>query len=350
MKSYSTIMIFLIFGSLALSSCSDPKDPPLGVSSSVSVHPAAWIQKSSSEFHGAALESSNYDAASCQQCHGNNYDGGLVDVSCYTCHSNFPHPAGWTGLGDASHSKYIQANNYDFRSCKSCHGEDYSAVKVDNSCRTCHTNEAGPEACNTCHGVFAAADELGNAVPPAGLNNETDPSDPAIGAHQPHIAFFGSAEAACQECHIVPATMTDIGHIDGDGQAEAVFNGPLGSTVSENGARQPSQTGAYSGQTLTCENTYCHGNWGLLKSSSSNDFIYAADKIEGNNASPNWTDPNAAACGTCHDLPPKGHTPFGVQACSNCHSSVIDRAGNIIDASKHVNGKINVFGQEVPMF
>lgn len=350
MRSYLQIILFFVFGSLLFFACSEPEDPPLGVSSSVSVHPPMWLQKGSADFHGTVLAASQFDPSSCQQCHGNQYDGGLVEVSCYTCHDNFPHPAGWTGLGDNSHSTYIQANAYEFDSCKSCHGQDYSTVKVDNSCLTCHTNDAGPEACNTCHGVFAAADELENAAPPAGLNNETDPSNPAVGAHQPHIAFFSSAEAACQECHLVPATLNAAGHLDGDGQADVVFQGPLGSIATEGGARQPAVTAAYSAQTISCANTYCHGNWGLLRSASSYDFIYAAEKMEGNNDSPSWVDPNAAACGTCHDLPPTGHNPFGIQACSNCHSSVIDREGNIIDASKHINGKVNVFMLEYEMF
>jgi hypothetical protein len=69
--------------------------------------------------------------------------------------------------------------------------------------------------------------------------------------------------------------------------------------------------------------------------------------IVGGNASPVWT--ASAACGTCHGLPPTGHTAATLTTCVNCHSGMIDATGTITDKTKHVNGKINVFGQERPM-
>jgi hypothetical protein len=70
--------------------------------------------------------------------------------------------------------------------------------------------------------------------------------------------------------------------------------------------------------------------------------------MTGDNASPEWTDPDAVFCGSCHGLPPTGHNPFELDACANCHSSVVDATGSIIDKTKHVNGLLNVFGQEFP--
>jgi predicted CxxxxCH...CXXCH cytochrome family protein len=334
---------------LTFFSCSDPQEVPLDVQSEVSVHPEGWITVSSPNFHGTTLAARNFDTAECRQCHGNQFDGGVVEKSCFTCHAEFPHPQGWVGLGENSHSTYIQNNSYDFQSCKSCHGQDYSQVKIDNSCLTCHTNPDGPESCNTCHGTFAGdVTDLRNVAPPAGLNNETDPALPAVGAHQAHLGYFASAEMICQECHTVPENMAAAGHIDADGEADVVFQGVLAVTVTEGGARQPAP--AYSHATNNCANAYCHGNWGLLKSASTRSFIYADSIITGNSATPVWTDPNTAACGTCHDLPPKGHNPFALDACTNCHGSVVDANGEIIDNSKHINGKVNVFGEEYEMF
>jgi len=33
-----------------------------------------------------------------------------------------------------------------------------------------------------------------------------------------------------------------------------------------------------------------------------------------------------------------------------CHSGVVDENGNIADKTKHVNGKVNVFGREYSVF
>ncbi|MFQ5631423.1 MAG: CxxxxCH/CxxCH domain-containing protein [bacterium] len=222
-------------------------------------------------------------------------------------------------------------------------------MKIDNSCRTCHTNPEGPEACNTCHGAFAEdVNDLHNVAPPAGLNNETDPTSPAVGAHQTHLAFFEAVEATCRECHTLPESMAAAGHIDADGQADVLFQGVLALTTTEGGARVPSP--AFDPATNGCENTYCHGNWGLPKSGSQNPFFFAEEKMQGNNATPVWNDPETGACGTCHDLPPKGHNPFALNECANCHLDIINREGEFIDKSVHVNGKINVFRLEYPMF
>ena len=64
--------------------------------------------------------------------------------------------------------------------------------------------------------------------------------------------------------------------------------------------------------------------------------------IVGNNPIMLWTtvDENQAACGTCHDLPPKGH--ISTSACSACHSTVVDENYNIINKELHINGEIDL--------
>jgi len=71
--------------------------------------------------------------------------------------------------------------------------------------------------------------------------------------------------------------------------------------------------------------------------------------MAGLNASPKWTDPASAKCGSCHGLPPAGHRYHDLTVCSICHPAVIDENGNIIDKIKHVNGKVNFLEQEYPM-
>jgi predicted CxxxxCH...CXXCH cytochrome family protein len=215
---------------------------------------------------------------------------------------------------------------------------------------TCHTKSGGPEACNTCHGNFGGDPaNLANVAPPRGLDRETATTTPAVGAHQTHLAYPSAALAEkCQQCHALPQNLAASGHIDPDGKAELLFNGDVVKLATEGGTRVPNVS--YNTADNTCAGTYCHGNWGLLKAGSQHTFIYTADKMEGVNASPKWTDSASGACGTCHGLPPTGHLSFPSVDCTQCHSDVVDANLKIIDNTKHVNGKVNVFMQEYPMF
>lgn len=310
-------------------------------------HPADWLNTSSDQFHGAYLANKQFDTSECAQCHGADFAGGDVGVSCFTCHAPFPHTPGWIGTGEGSHSQFLRTTGFNLSACQSCHGQNYDVVKTALSCRTCHTQEQGPEACNTCHGNFAGdGGNLADVAPPAGVDGETDSQALPVGAHSAHLNYFSDIAATCTECHTVPAAAQAPGHLDGDGQADVPFNGPLAITVSEGGARVPAPV--YDFNTGTCQNSYCHGNWALNKSQAKYQFIYVADKIEGNNATPVWDDPATAACGTCHGLPPTGHGDADITQCGGCHFH-LDNEGNIIDKSKHINGMINALGQEYPM-
>ncbi|MFQ5631424.1 MAG: hypothetical protein ACE5I1_21840 [bacterium] len=129
----NSIIFFPILAIIfAFSACSEPKEMPLDVQADVSVHPEGWKSESSPNFHGAALAEQGFNTDACQQCHGNQFDGGIVETSCLSCHQVFPHPPGWGEEGENSHINYIKQNNYDYESCKSCHGEDFSEVKVKN--------------------------------------------------------------------------------------------------------------------------------------------------------------------------------------------------------------------------
>ena len=78
-----------------------------------------------------------------------------------------------------------------------------------------------------------------------------------------------------------------------------------------------------------------------------NQFAYSADKMEGNKRNVIWNkvDGSEVVCGTCHGLPPIGHTNFGgLNTCANCHIGVVNAQGQIIDKTKHMNGVKNVFG------
>ncbi|MDD5773489.1 MAG: cytochrome c3 family protein [bacterium] len=67
-----------------------PEGPP-------SMHPSGWRKPSN---HGASAKSApDFDPEArkgfsrCQKCHGNDFSGGIANISCFVCHGvNAPHP------------------------------------------------------------------------------------------------------------------------------------------------------------------------------------------------------------------------------------------------------------------
>jgi predicted CxxxxCH...CXXCH cytochrome family protein len=240
------------------------------------------------------------------------------------------HPAGI--LDPASpdwHGNLARQHGWDLRLCQTCHGADYHGGTSGASCVGCHNNGGGPENCATCHGTT-------NPAPPKDLAGHTDRSYPGVGAHQKHIS---AAEGLCVECHVTPVgTIFDTRHIDVTPGAEIVWGGMTSQRTNVPGT--PFYTSslpttvphpAYDGD--RCSNTYCHGTF-----------------KNGNQANaPHWTDttPASGACGTCHGLPPVGLHPTDTH-CSNCHGEVVDASLRFIHPEKHVNGKLNVYGDEIP--
>lgn len=95
------------------------------------------------------------------------------------------HPAGWDDkTSDAFHARWLQdrrAQHGDelakIAECRQCHGDDYAGGPVGVSCTEnagCHTKKGGPEFCGTCHGS-----DLG-PMPTTGAS---------AGAHQLHQPF-----------------------------------------------------------------------------------------------------------------------------------------------------------------
>src|SRR3990172_3284083 len=104
-------IIVLLFGLILLiAGCSQQN-------SSSSVDPdtgrhiiAGW---SSPDSHGAWTKRSSSEGgiASCQECHGDDFSGGISNTTCFTCHgASAPHPpAPWRG-GAITHSAADQSN------------------------------------------------------------------------------------------------------------------------------------------------------------------------------------------------------------------------------------------------
>jgi len=152
-----------------------------------------------------------------------------------------------------------------------------------------------------------------------------------------------SNAVACNSCHRVPSNVYDQGHFDSP--APVSFVNQLAKVPS--GGTTPSPT--YDPNSLTCSGTYCHGSWQLQKSSSAYQFVFADSVISGARFAPQWTGGDSQdACGTCHGLPPAGHRDFGtsISTCTSCHYYNQSKQAGPLDKSTHINGKIDLYGQE----
>jgi predicted CxxxxCH...CXXCH cytochrome family protein len=263
-----SITIVSVFFCCFLSSCSSVKEPtPANLQPGLNVHPDGFTDNNSAEFHGLTIRTIDWDMTGCQECHGTDYSGGIANISC-------------SGSG-------------------------------------CHIDS--PESCHTCHGDFNDSTKI---APPRDIDKNTDPGSRGVGAHTAHLAGrILSLGYDCSTCHIVPNSVYEPRHVDTDLPAEVIFSGIAVTT----GAKP-----IWNGDRLTCADSYCHGNWSLPKAESQSNFAYAEDFMNGNNATPVWTDASTVECGSCH-------------------TGIVNSDGEIIDPGKHVDGNVNVFGQEYPM-
>ncbi|MFC2084582.1 CxxxxCH/CxxCH domain-containing protein [Bacteroidota bacterium] len=335
---YSALILHLLL--MVFIACSNLKDDIISPQK-VGIHGEEIFNINSSNFHGSFLI--NDSLQSCKNCHASDFSGGTAIVGCNSpnCHPAIGvHQNGILTTTSANfHGKFLKNTNWNLSDCKQCHGSDYTGKISSPSCSNsgCHSSSDGPETCNTCHGDFNN-DTL--IAPPQALNDSTVTTDKSVGAHTEHLnANILSVAIPCNECHQIPQQFDSQTHIDNTAGADIIFG---------NLATSYEITPLYDRNNFTCTNSYCHGNFELLKDSSQYTFVYAsgADKIEGNNFNPVWNvvDGTQAACGTCHNIPPTGHAASSLTGCDNCHPGVVDNNANIIDKTKHINGVVNVFG------
>lgn len=294
-------------------------------------HREAWQDMDSTGFHGQVVLAQGEE--NCQACHGTKYGGGTSGISCYDCHT-FPHP---DGFGDAQssnfHKSFFRTINWKLAECQACHGTDFAGGRVNVSCTTCHTQPAGPEACNTCHGDFTNPAQI---APPEDLSGNLDHTAVGVGAHQHHLEENDvTVPLSCGTCHPAITDFNDPRHIDNVPGAQMEFD----TQATDSGRLQP----LWNHSSATCSNVYCHGNFVFSRDSSANQWAYADSVIVGKSDPVVWTSEMVPAdsCSFCHDLPPQGHANFGtsVTVCVTCHSSVVDGNGKIIDKTRHINGK-----------
>lgn len=243
------------------------------------------------------------------------------------------------------HGKLVKSLNWNLKECQFCHAANYSGGTTKKSCLSCHKQSQGPEACNTCHGEFADSTRI---APPQDINGNISSSARGVGAHSAHLIanVFGN-QVKCATCHIVPASVYASGHLENS--ANDLSYDTLASR-STNISTSPyytatlgtiTPTPTYDETTGKCSNVYCHGDF---KNGNNTNTVLWTEGADGRK------------CGRCHGdvttgIPlPGGTHPAGLTNCSLCHGDVAAYDGTnytITNKSKHINGLLLIFGQEV---
>ncbi|MDP8257602.1 MAG: CxxxxCH/CxxCH domain-containing protein [Candidatus Alcyoniella australis] len=217
---------------------------------------------------------------------------------------------------DSCHGAPPQTSRHpDNIRCYRCHGyvvdQNWEFVDAER-----HNNGEVDYAvgCSSCHGW-----NLGTS-PPQNLEGSCDVQEQGVGAHAAmRRDAIDAHKVNCVNCHVVPNGTWKPGHIDGDNVAEINF----GFMATHDGA-QPS----YDGE--TCSNVYCHG----------------ATLSGGDHKQPGWWDQSgdASRCGACHRLTdPQGNADAD---CNSCHPSSVDENQQILPLGSHINGHIDMPGEQ----
>jgi predicted CxxxxCH...CXXCH cytochrome family protein len=312
----------------------------------VNTHGDSLYSPTSPNYHPKTIAGSPNGMYDCQECHDADFSGGVTSVGCNTpnCHPVIGvHVQGIVDPMSANfHGKYIRNDNWEMRTCQPCHAENYAGGLVSPSCLECHIYPGGPENCTTCHGSSTS-----NA-PPKDLNGNTSTSDRGVGAHQAHLQEnLVGKRVYCTECHNVPGGVYTPGHIDSDNRAEVLMNNPRANLITNDPSTSyydstlmlfvPGPT--YNSENLSCSNTYCHG-------------YFKNGNLEN---APVWTNASTSECGSCHGdgtspLPKtqsEGGSHISNPNCYICHGGVVDAELNIINSSKHIDGLLNLFGNDI---
>lgn len=209
---------------------------------SAASHPTGqtWLDKNSPTFHGSVAKN---DLASCAQCHGDDYAGGLSGVSCSQCHfgpagskvpegetwihgttphsslalysavcnqchelnrsygnepstchdchgSGVAHPTGQSWLDKNSSTFHGAEANSDLTQCAACHGADYLGGTSGVSCSQCHFGPAGskvPDGESWSHGT----------IPHSSLSIYSAVCNQCHNLNR----SYGNDPTACHDCH-----------------------------------------------------------------------------------------------------------------------------------------------------
>jgi predicted CxxxxCH...CXXCH cytochrome family protein len=372
------VALFSLLGATACSSVRDWRPD-----SQYLLHGPGFADPQNPASHGKLLRASAYDLNGCSPCHGADFLGGGVWVSCAQCHTGGPTACttchGQPPLSGA-HAKHVA--KYTCETCHTvparwdapghidgdgvpevtfsgtavlrgayavyrdgrcgdtyCHGTSFGSGALSNpswtagpaatACGNCHgippPNHPG-EACHVCHGEVVDAQR-----------NIARPD-----LHADGVIQVRDLSAGCSACHGPPQ---DLGgahtrHLAGGGLGKPVACGECHAVPATIGAA--GHIDATPGAELTfgplarqgglmptwdgtrCSGTYCHG----------------ASLRGGGNTTPTWQNPAPGkTCGGCHGVPMESHFH---NRCNECHGSVVNRLLEIVDPSLHINGQVDL--------
>jgi predicted CxxxxCH...CXXCH cytochrome family protein len=341
------------------------------------IHPPGFADEDSDRFHGTYLREHGFPLADCRSCHGDDYHGGSVGVSCSTaeCHAK--------GVEDCNtcHDSHPTTGKHDQHafSCATCHPtrenarvEDHPGGSVDFAFSGLATADGAmpsfDHATATCSEVYChgGRDIAWTAQGPLACDacHQAPPTS--------HAQFASSDTSACATCH-----GPDTHHIDGEkdllplGCDTCHGKGPLGAPPPGlDGATSGGAVGAHArhldptiadriGKVADCSD--CHQVPATLDAPGHLDATSPADVRLRSGESydpqtrsctvgchwdqapgPAWDDTSGAprACDACHGFPPLKtrvggpHPPAAadLDACLSCHA---------FDPASHVDGKVD---------
>ena len=149
------------------------------------------------------------------------------------------------------HGNYIRQHQWDLTSCQQCHGDDYAGGISESSCNTCHTKT--PEGCTTCHGGV----DNTTGAPPKDLQGNKATTFKGVGAHTIHLAGGALSNGfGCKECHKKVENFNDANHIGSELLPAEIEWGEL---AKEDDAA-PAWDGVQTCQNVYCHGEFKFGN------------------------------------------------------------------------------------------
>jgi predicted CxxxxCH...CXXCH cytochrome family protein len=228
------------------------------------------------------------------------------DFAAGTCSNVYCHGDAFANSG-ATHPQPTWTGGATQGECGSCHGAPPtgSSHPADPDCARCHTDK-------TIAAHINGKIDLGiEAAGCSGCHGGPDSPNPLSGAHLGHTEALHAltGKISCESCHVVPATLTAAGHLDA-APAEVTLKAG----------------GTFNGGDKSCAAVGCHGGTQVAWNAG----------------------PSAAACGSCHGIPPNNGAHFSTLTltdCVRCHAQTVDGFGNIkiVDGmSTHINGRTDI--------
>lgn len=191
-------------------------------------HAVGWAL---ADAHGAPAKTQSNGFASCQSCHGAAFSGGIVNISCFTCHGvNAPHPsAPWRDTA----TTHTNTNPDNAPVCALCHTNGAnSSVQPSPPAPTgtapgcfnntlCHATPGHPvgwnaadqhgasakaqvngfSSCQACHGAnFSGGTALISCFTCHGVNAPHSPA-PWRGGVRTHTNTNTGNASVCAQCH-----------------------------------------------------------------------------------------------------------------------------------------------------